>query len=192
MVLASFEQPRPSPRRAPHRGRVPQLRRPPPHEEFCWPHRQEIRQPRQRELGLAPTLAAARLRNTSSRRWRVPARHPRTPGPPVLVYYSKVHPRFHPPTDGHLRQIPSPRLSELGLIMPENKTAAVRFTDCRRFYSKLENQFRSDLDLPLRQKRIAGRLDNAKLRICHERRRRGGSTDGEVSRTDGRGINMVE
>src|SRR5579859_7639355 len=102
---------RPSPRRASHRGRVPQLRRTPSHATLRRPHRQKIRPSRQRELGFASALPPPRLCNPSSRRWRRPPRHSRAPRPPVPLHHPEIHPRLHPPTHGHLRQIPSPRVN---------------------------------------------------------------------------------
>lgn len=74
-------------------------------------------------------------------------------------------------------------LFAVGLDVPEDKKGGSRLLSCRRCSSKLERQFGSDLDLTLGQQGITRCLDHPKLRICHERRCRGSSADGEVSST---------
>src|SRR5262249_12823134 len=77
----------------------------------CRPHPEEIRAPREYQLGPAPAFPASRLRHASPGRRRRSARHSGAARPPVAFHHAEVHPRLHPPIDGGLRQGSSPRLT---------------------------------------------------------------------------------
>jgi len=113
------------------RNGVPQLFGPAIKRSAPWAHRQEIRSPRQRQLGPASTFLAARVRDASAGDGLIFA--------PFRSFSATNHsrPRRNTPTppspaDGNLRQVTPPRLTR-----PESRKIRTR----RLSTTRLRNKF---------------------------------------------------